>query len=259
MSASTSIPPSLRKEYHAIVIAAGAETPRDLRVPGRDLRGIHFAMEFLPLNNKANAGDTIAPQDWISAAGKNVIIIGGGDTGADCLGTAHRHKARSVRQFEIMPMPPRERSSSTPWPLWPLMLREESSHEEGGERHWGILATGFLDDAAGSVRALRTINVGPPPGFEPLPGTEAEFPCELVLLAMGFIGPARNGMLDQFAVEFDDRGNVRTGADYMTSTAGIFAAGDARRGQSLVVWAIAEGRNAARAVDQWLSGSTRLA
>ncbi len=252
-------PAQLRKEYHAIVIAAGAETPRDLRVPGRDLRGIHFAMEFLPLNNKANAGDTIAPQDWISAAGKNVIIIGGGDTGADCLGTAHRHKARSVRQFEIMPMPPRERSSSTPWPLWPLMLREESSHEEGGERHWGILATGFLDDAAGSVRALRTINVGPPPGFEPLPGTEAEFPCELVLLAMGFIGPARNGMLDQFAVEFDDRGNVRTGADYMTSTAGIFAAGDARRGQSLVVWAIAEGRNAARAVDQWLSGSTRLA
>lgn len=248
----------LRKDYHAILIAAGAEAPRDLNVPGRELKGIHFAMEFLPLNNKRNAGDSIPPERWISAAGKNVIIIGGGDTGADCLGTCHRHKAKSVRQFEIMPMPPGERASSTPWPLWPLMLRQESSHEEGGERHWGILTTEFLGDGNGNVRALKTINVGPPPSFERQPGTEAEFPCDLVLLAMGFTGPVRNGMLEQFGLHLDGRGNVKTGADYMTSEAGIFAAGDARRGQSLVVWAIAEGRKAARSIDQWLMGSTRL-
>jgi glutamate synthase (NADPH/NADH) small chain len=248
----------LRKDYHAILIAAGAEAPRDLNVPGRELKGIHFAMEFLPLNNKRNAGDSIPPERWISATGKNVIIIGGGDTGADCLGTCHRHKAKSVRQFEIMPMPPGERASSTPWPLWPLMLREESSHEEGGERHWAILTTEFLGDSGGNVRAVKTINAGPPPAFERQPGTEAEFPCELVLLAMGFTGPVKNGMLAQLEVKLDARGNVRTNADYMTSETGIFAAGDARRGQSLVVWAIAEGRRAARSIDQWLMGSTRL-
>jgi glutamate synthase (NADPH/NADH) small chain len=248
----------LRKDYHAILIAAGAEAPRDLNVPGRELKGIHFAMEFLPLNNKRNAGDSIPPERWISATGKNVIIIGGGDTGADCLGTCHRHKAKSVRQFEIMPIPPGERASSTPWPLWPLMLREESSHEEGGERHWAILTTEFLGDSGGNVRAVKTINAGPPPAFERQPGTEAEFPCELVLLAMGFTGPVKNGMLAQLEVKLDARGNVRTNADYMTSETGIFAAGDARRGQSLVVWAIAEGRRAARSIDQWLMGSTRL-
>jgi len=249
----------LRKEYHAIVLAGGAEAPRDLRVPGRELKGIHFAMEFLPLNNKRNAGDTIPEEAWISAADKNVIIIGGGDTGADCLGTSHRHKPKSIRQFEIMPTPPGERASSTPWPLWPLMLREESSHEEGGDRHWAILTTEFLGDAGGNVRALKTINVGPPPKFEPQPGTESEYACDLVLLAMGVTGPVKNGMLEQLNVKLDARGNVSTGADYMTSETGIFAAGDTRRGQSLVVWAIAEGRKAARSVDQWMMGSTRLA
>jgi glutamate synthase (NADPH/NADH) small chain len=249
----------LRKEYHAIVLAGGAEAPRDLPVPGRDLKGIHFAMDFLPMNNKRNAGDTIPDEDWISAAGKNVIIIGGGDTGADCLGTSHRHKPKSIRQFEIMPTPPDERASSTPWPLWPLMMRQESSHEEGGERHWAILTTEFLGDAGGNVRALKTVSVGPPPKFEPQPGTEAEYPCELVLLAMGFTGPVRNGLLEQLGVKLDARGNVATGADYMTSESGVFAAGDARRGQSLVVWAIAEGRKAARSVDQWMMGTTRLA
>jgi glutamate synthase (NADPH/NADH) small chain len=248
----------IRKEYHAVVLAGGAEAPRDLPIPGRDLKGIHFAMDFLPLNNKRNAGDAIDERAWISAAGKNVIIIGGGDTGADCLGTSHRHKARSIRQFEIMPMPPPGRSPSTPWPLWPLMLREESSHEEGGERHWAILTTEFLGDENGSVRALKTVNVAPPPSFDPIPGTEAEYPCDLVLLAMGFTGPVRNGLLDELEVKLDARGNVKTGADCMTSEAGIFAAGDMRRGQSLVVWAIAEGRKAARGVDQWLMGATRL-
>ncbi len=249
----------LRKEYHAIVLAGGAEAPRDLRVPGRELKGIHFAMDFLPLNNKRNAGDTIPDEAWISAAGRNVIIIGGGDTGADCLGTSHRHKAKSIRQFEIMPTPPNERASSTPWPLWPLMLRQESSHEEGGDRHWGLLTTEFLGDDAGNVRALKTIDVGPPPAFEPQAGTESEYACDLVLLAMGFTGPVKSGLLEQLEVKLDARGNVKTGANYMTSETGIFAAGDTRRGQSLVVWAIAEGRKAARSVDEWLMGPTRLA
>ena len=243
----------LRKQHHAVLLAGGAEAPRDLPVPGRELKGIHFAMEFLPLNNKRNAGDSIPDHSWISAAGKDVIIIGGGDTGADCLGTAHRHKAKSVRQFEIMPMPPAARAGATPWPLWPLMLREESSHEEGGQRHWGILTTEFLPGPDGRVRALKTVHVGPPPAFEPLPGTESEYPCDLVLLAMGFTGPVKNGLLEQLGVELDPRGNVKTNDDYATSQPGVFAAGDMRRGQSLVVWAIAEGRKAAASIDRWLS------
>ena len=249
---------SLRTDFHAIVLAGGAEHPRDLNIPGRELSGIHFAMEFLPLNNKRGAGDVIPEDRWITASGKHVIIIGGGDTGADCLGTSHRHRAASIRQFEIMPMPPRERAESTPWPLWPLMLREESSHEEGGERHWSILTTRFKGDEKGRVTALETIDVGPPPKFEPIPGTEREYPADLVLLAMGFTGPVRNGLLDGLGVELDARGNVRTGENYMTSADGVFAAGDMRRGQSLVVWAIAEGRKAARCVDEFLMGSSKL-
>jgi glutamate synthase (NADPH/NADH) small chain len=247
----------IRKDYHAILLAGGAEAPRDLRVPGRELKGVHFAMDFLPLNNKRNAGDEIPGDAWISAAGKNVIIIGGGDTGADCLGTSHRHKAKSIRQFEIMPLPPSERAASTPWPLWPLMLREESSHEEGGDRHFGILTTEFLGDVNGNVRALKTVNVGPPPKFEPVPGTEHEYACDLVLLAMGFTGPVRNGLIEQLGVDLDQRGNVKTGEDYSTSQSGVFAAGDMRRGQSLVVWAIAEGRKAAAGIDRWLMRSAR--
>jgi glutamate synthase (NADPH/NADH) small chain len=242
----------LRKQFHAIVLAGGAEQPRDLRVPGRELKGIHFAMEFLPLNNRRNAGDEIPAGEWISAAGKNVIIIGGGDTGADCLGTSIRHGAKSIRQFEIMPMPPSERSPQTPWPLWPYQLRSETSHEEGGERIWSISTLEFLGDENGHVRALRTTRVGPPPKFEPLPGTEEVYEAELVLLAMGFTGPVKNGLLEQLGVEFDARGNVKADENFMTSVPGVFAAGDVRRGQSLVVWAIAEGRKAAEGVHEWL-------
>jgi len=242
----------LRQEFHAILLAGGAEQPRDLPIPGRQLKGIHFAMEFLPQNNKRNAGDTIPDSEWISATGKNVIIIGGGDTGADCLGTSIRHKAASIHQFEIMPKPPAERSESTPWPLWPLMLRTESAHEEGGDRHWSILTTEFLGDADGNLRALKTIDVGPAPRFEPIPGTEKEYPAELVLLAMGFTGPVKNGLLDQLGVDLDSRGNVKAGEDFQTSVKGVFAAGDIRRGQSLVVWAIAEGRKAAAGINTYL-------
>ena len=248
----------LRSTFDAVLLAGGAEHPRDLKIPGRELKGIHFAMDFLPMNNKRRAGDKIPADQWISAQGKNVVIIGGGDTGADCLGTTHRHKAASVRQIEIMPLPPADRAESTPWPLWPLMLRTESSHEEGGERIWSTTATRFIGDASGNVKALETVEVGPAPKFEPIKGTEQQHPAGLVLLAMGFLGPVRQGMLDQLGVELDNSGNIKTTEDYMSSVEGVFAAGDIRRGQSLVVWAIAEGRRAARGVDQYLMGSSRL-
>jgi glutamate synthase (NADPH/NADH) small chain len=242
----------LKRDFHAVLLAGGAEQPRDLNVPGRELNGICFAMDFLPQHNRRNAGDFIPDDQWISATGKRVIIIGGGDTGADCLGTCHRQQAASIRQFEIMPQPPGQRASSTPWPLWPLMLRTESSHEEGGQRHWSILTTRFHGDGYGNVMSLETVAAGPPPDFAPIPGTEAEFPADLVLLALGFTGPVKNGLLEQLGVELDPRGNVKTGDNSMTSQPGIFAAGDIRRGQSLVVWAIAEGRKAARAIDEYL-------
>jgi glutamate synthase (NADPH) small chain len=246
----------LRRDFDAILLAGGAEQPRDLKVPGRELRGIHFAMEFLPQQNKRNAGDPV--EDSILATGKNVVIIGGGDTGADCLGTTHRQKPRSVRQFEIMPVPPATRSPLTPWPLWPLQLRTESSHEEGGLRDWSIATTRFTGDANGNVRQLHAIRVGPPPKFEPVPGSEFTLEADLVLLAMGFTGPARDGMISQLGVKLDARGNVETNANYMTSLPGVFAAGDMRRGQSLVVWAISEGRKAAHAVSQYLAGGNSL-
>jgi len=248
----------LRTEFDAILLTGGAEWARDLKVPGRELRGIHFAMEFLPQQNRRVAGDRLDRRSDILATGKRVVIIGGGDTGADCLGTSHRQGAKSILQFEIMPKPPDNRSPMTPWPLWPLMLRVESSHEEGGERHWALATTKFEGDGSGNVKALHTIEVGPPPRFEPIPGTERVIQADLVLLAMGFLGPIRTGMIDQLAVEIDARGNVKTGDDYMSSVPGVFAAGDMRRGQSLVVWAIAEGRKAAKSVDQWLMGETRL-
>jgi glutamate synthase (NADPH/NADH) small chain len=246
----------LRQDFDALLLAGGAEAPRDLQIPGRHLHGIHFAMEFLPQQNRRVAGDTVPNQ--ILATGKHVIIIGGGDTGADCLGTSHRQKAASVTQFEIMPQPPQQRSPSTPWPLWPLMLRQESSHEEGGVREFSIATTRFLGDDNGHVKALETVQVSPPPKFEPIPGTERTFPADLVLLAMGFTGPVRSGLIEQLNLELDPRGNVKTGDDYMSSLPGVFAAGDMRRGQSLVVWAIAEGRKAARAIDQWLMGHSDL-
>jgi len=239
----------LRKEFDALLLTGGAESPRDLTVPGRELKGIHFAMDFLPQQNKRMAGDEVAGQ--ILATGRRVVIIGGGDTGADCLGTCHRQKAQSVVQFEIMPMPPEERHATTPWPLWPLQLRTESAHEEGGLRDWAVGTTKFTGDSAGNVKQLHALRVGPPPKFEPIPGTEYTIDADLVLLALGFTGPVKQGMLEQLGVELDARSNIAT-RNYMSSVAGVFAAGDMRRGQSLVVWAISEGRSAAKAVDDYL-------
>lgn len=246
----------LQRDFDAILLAGGAEHPRDLKVPGRELKGIHFAMEFLPQQNMRNAGDSVENQ--ILATGKNVIIIGGGDTGADCLGTCHRQKAKSIQQFEIMPMPPAERSPRTPWPLWPLQLRTESSHEEGGIRNWAVNTTKFTGDESGNVKRLHVVRVGPPPKFEAIPGSEFTMEAELVLLAMGFTGPVKNGMIEQLGVKLDARSNIATDPNYQTSLPNVFAAGDMRRGQSLVVWAISEGRKAARAIDLHLMGSTRL-
>jgi len=248
----------LRSQYDALLLAGGAEWSRDLKVPGRELKGIHFAMEFLPQQNRRCEGDTVPDEGAILATGKRVVIIGGGDTGADCLGTSHRQKALSVHQFELMPEPPKVRAAQTPWPLWPMQLRTESSHEEGGKREWAIATSKFTGDEHGNVKQLHTMRVGPPPKFEPIPGTETTLDVDLVLLAMGFLGPVRNGMLDELGVKLDARGNVAVGDDWMSSVPGVFAAGDMRRGQSLVVWAISEGRKAARAVDQYLMGETRL-
>jgi glutamate synthase (NADPH/NADH) small chain len=248
----------LRREFDAILLCGGAEQPRDLPVPGRELKGIHFAMEFLPQQNKRCEGDTVADSEAILATGKRVVIIGGGDTGADCLGTSHRQKPLSVHQFELLPMPPQERSPSTPWPLWPMQLRVESSHEEGGIREWSITTTRFTSDENGNVKQLHAMRVGQPPKFEPIQGTEFTLDVDLVLLAMGFLGPVRNGMIEQLGVKLDQRGNVAADENYMCSVPGVFAAGDTRRGQSLVVWAITEGRKAARGVDQYLMGETKL-
>jgi glutamate synthase (NADPH/NADH) small chain len=254
----------LREEYDAILLAGGAEQPRDLVVPGRELKGIHFAMDYLPQQNKRVSGDRdLVPDETrlaqeILAAGKRVVIIGGGDTGADCLGTAHRQKARSVCQIEIMPKPPDRRSDSTPWPMWPLQLRTESAHEEGGIRDWSVATVRFEGDENGNVRRIHAVKVGPPPEFRPEPGSEFTIDADLVLLAMGFTGPLRGGMIDKLGLELDRRGNVATGDGYATSLPGVFAAGDLRRGQSLVVWAISEGRGAARAVDEYLMGESAL-
>jgi glutamate synthase (NADPH/NADH) small chain len=242
----------LRSEFNAIVLAGGSEHPRDLNVPGRELKGIHFAMEYLPQQNRRNLGDVIDPETEILATGKRVVIIGGGDTGADCLGTCHRQKPISVHQFEIMPKPPDERSPLTPWPLWPMQLRIEGAHEEGGVRDWSIATTKLTEDNHGSVQRLHAVRVGPAPKFEPIPGTDFTMAADLVLIAMGFVGPVRNGMIDQLGVKLDQRGNVATDPNYMSSVPGVFAAGDMRRGQSLVVWAIAEGRKAAASVDAYL-------
>src|SRR6202453_3527787 len=198
----------IRKEFDAVLLAAGAEAPRDLKVPGRELRGVHFAMDFLPQQNKRNAGDAVP--DQILATGRRVVIIGGGDTGADCLGTCHRQKAKSVLQFEIMPTPPGERHPSTPWPLWPLQLRTESSHEEGGHRDWAIGTTRFSGDADGNVKQIHAVRVGPPTKFDPLPGSDPVIEVDMVLLAMGFTGPVHSGMLDQLGVDLDGRGNIAT-------------------------------------------------
>jgi glutamate synthase (NADPH/NADH) small chain len=244
----------LRRDFDAVLLAGGAEQPRNLNVPGRELKGVHFAMEFLPQQNRRNEGETVPVSEAILATGKRVVIIGGGDTGADCLGTSHRQRALSVHQFELLPKPPDERSPVTPWPLWPMQLRTESSHEEGGIRDWSVSTVKFTGDDRGNVKQLHAVRVGPAPKFEPIAGTDFTLDADLVLLAMGFVGPVRNGLLQQLEVKLDARGNVSTYDDYMTSVPGVFAAGDMRRGQSLVVWAIAEGRKAARGIDKFLRG-----
>jgi glutamate synthase (NADPH/NADH) small chain len=242
----------LRREFDAILLAGGAEQGRNLNVPGRELKGIHFAMDFLPQQNRVCEGDTVEGQTL--ATGKRVIIIGGGDTGADCLGTSHRQGALSITQFELLPKPPDTRSPLTPWPLWPMQLRIESSHEEGGTRDWSVNTVKFTGDADGNVKQLHALRVGPPPKFEAIAGTEFTLDADLVLLAMGFTGPVKNGMIEQLGVGLDGRGNVAADANYMSSVPGVFAAGDMRRGQSLVVWAIAEGRKAAEGIDRYLKG-----
>ncbi len=247
----------LRKEFHAILLAGGAEQPRDLKVPGRELGGIHFAMEFLPQQNRRCEGDVVPEDEAILATGKRVVIIGGGDTGADCLGTSHRQGASSVTQFELLPKPPEERSETTPWPLWPMQLRTESAHEEGGVREWSVSTTKFTGDGNGRVKQLHGVRVGPAPRFEAQAGSEFTIEADLVLLAMGFLGPVKRGMIEQLGVALDQRGNVATDEQQMTSVEGVFAAGDMRRGQSLVVWAIAEGRKAAAGIDRYLTGAAK--
>jgi glutamate synthase (NADPH) small chain len=242
---------TLTGHYDAILLAGGAEHPRDLNIQGRELKGIHYAMEFLPQQNRRCEGDTVDAGISITAEGKRVVIIGGGDTGADCLGTTHRQKPLSVHQFEIMPKPPATRADSTPWPMWPLQLRTEGAHEEGGIRDWSINSIKFTGDEHGNVKQLHAVRVGPPPKFEAIAGTEFTMDVDLVLLAMGFLGPVQSGMIEELGVAVNSRGNIDT-TDYRTSVEGIFAAGDMRRGQSLVVWAIAEGRKAAEAVDNYL-------
>jgi glutamate synthase (NADPH/NADH) small chain len=238
--------------FSAVVLAGGARVPRDLPVPGRGLAGIHQAMEYLPPANR------LGPSSPVTAAGKHVVIIGGGDTGADCLGTAHRQGAASVTQLEIMPKPPRSRPENQPWPTYPMVYRVSSAHEEGGERVYAVSTEEFLADSAGAVRALRLTEVAFEGGrFAPVPGSQREIPCELVLLAMGFTGAERPGLLSDLGVEFDARGNVARSPDYETSVPGVFVAGDMGRGQSLIVWAIAEGRSAAAHVDRYLRALDR--
>ncbi len=243
--------------YDAVVLAGGSTIARDLPVPGRDLQGIHQAMEYLPLANRVQEGDIDGSP--ITAAGKRVVIIGGGDTGADCLGTAHRQGAASIHQFEILPRPPDERDPSTPWPTWPLMIRTSSAHEEGCERVFSVNTECFLPDDDGRVRALRYHEVVMEGGkFVKVEGTDAELPCELVLLAMGFMGPQKPGLLEQLGIELNQRGNVARDAQWQTNVPNVFVCGDMGRGQSLIVWAIAEGRSCAAAVDRHLMGHTDL-
>ena len=247
----------LRATHDAVVLACGATAWRDLNVPGRQLRGIHQAMEYLPIANKVQEGDATEPS--INAAGKHVIIIGGGDTGADCLGTAHRQGAASVTQLEIMPRPPEVRAGDNPWPQWSLVYRTSSAHEEGGERVFSVNTEEFVGDADGNVRALVLVEVRLEGGkFVPVPGTRREIPADLVFLALGFVGPEKGSWLEQLGVALDARGNVARTDDYRTNVDGVFVAGDMGRGQSLIVWAIAEGRAAASAVDAYLMGSTSL-
>ncbi len=255
----------LLRQYQAIVLAGGSTIPRDLNIPGRSLKGIHFAMNFLKQQNKRNAGLGIAG-DPVSASGKNVVVIGGGDTGSDCVGTSNRQQAASVTQFELMPVPPKERTPYMPWPTYPMILKTTSSHEEGADRRWAIATKAFVGDENGNLKALKVVDLkweaskeGRPSKFVEKEGTEREIPCELALLAMGFLHPQKEGLLDDLGIDLDERGNVKAGEkSFQTSIPKIFVAGDMRRGQSLVVWAISEGRECARKVDEFLMGESLL-
>jgi glutamate synthase (NADPH) small chain len=254
---------SLKRDYDAVVLACGTPVGRDLPIPGRELKGIHFAMEYLPQQNRKCEGDTIADEAFITAKGKHVVIIGGGDTGADCLGTAHRQGAKSVHQLEIVGKPPLTRAANNPWPEWPLIYRVSSAHEEGGERLYSVSTTEFVGDAEGRVKALKIVQVeqkneGGRLTFAPIAGTEFELKADLVLLAMGFTGPERAGLVNELGIDLNARGNVKRDANWMTNVPGVFVAGDMQRGQSLIVWAIAEGRSAARSVDAFLMGRSEL-
>jgi len=252
----------LKEDFDAVLLCGGSTVPRDLSIPGRNLKGVHFAMDFLTQQNQRVGGKKVTVEE-IWATGKNVIVIGGGDTGSDCVGTSNRHGAKSVTQIEILPKPPEDRTESMPWPNWPMILRTSTSHEEGCERQWSIITKEFIGNESGNLKGLRVVDVesktepGKASTFAEVPNTERVIPCELVLLAMGFIHPQHAGLLNQLGIEYDERGNVKA-SRFQTSIEGVFAAGDMRRGQSLVVWAISEGREAARAVDQFLCGVSYL-
>lgn len=262
----------LLREFNAIVLAGGSTVPRDLDIPGRNINGVHFAMDFLKQNNKRVAGkDFLANRDIesnvltkeVTATGKNVVVIGGGDTGSDCVGTSNRHGAASVTQFELLPKPPGERNDFMPWPSYPMLLKTTTSHEEGANRQWAVATKEFIGDENNNLKAVKIVGLewkiteGRPAGFSEVPGSEKIIPCELALLAMGFIHPQQQGLVSELGVELDERGNVKaTDKDYRTNISKVFTAGDMRRGQSLVVWAISEGRECARKVDEFLNNGT---
>jgi glutamate synthase (NADPH/NADH) small chain len=255
----------LLREYNAIVLAGGSTIPRDLKIPGRELNGIHFAMDFLKQQNKRVSNRKFNEKD-ILATGKNVVVIGGGDTGSDCIGTSNRHKAKSITQFELLPKPPENRTSQMPWPTYPMLLKVTSSHEEGANRKWAIATKEFIGDKKGNLKALKVVDLewkyseeGRAAQFVEVAGTEREIPCELALLAMGFVHPQHEGLITELGVDLDERGNVKASEkNYQTNISKIFTAGDMRRGQSLVVWAISEGRECARKVDEYLMGTSSL-
>ena len=255
----------LLRECHAIILAGGSTIPRDLNIAGRELKGIHFAMDFLKQQNERVSNKKVAGEN-IFATGKNVVVIGGGDTGSDCVGTSNRHKALSVTQFELLPKPPEIRTPFMPWPTYPMVLKTTSSHEEGVQRHWAIATKEFIGDEAGNLKALKIVDLewkftedNKPAQFVEVPGSETEIPCEVALLAMGFVHPQHEGLLNQLEIELDERGNVKASEkNYLTNISKIFTAGDMRRGQSLVVWAISEGRECARNVDEFLMGHSLL-
>ena len=256
----------IMRDYHAVVLAGGSTIPRDLTIPGRDLKGVHYAMEFLKQQNKRVSNITLEEQD-IKATKKNVVVIGGGDTGSDCVGTSNRHEAKSVTQFELLPKPPEARAEYMPWPSYPMILKTTTSHEEGADRIWGVATKAFVGDAQGNLKALQIVDLewtssadGRPSKFTEKEGSLREIPCELALLAMGFLHADPTGIINELDVALDERGNVKaTEQTYKTNIAKVFTAGDMRRGQSLVVWAISEGRECARQVDIFLTGSTLLA